>query len=108
MTWGSEHLPEISFGVTRWDAQSNDRAELEAMLCAMLSTNPSVAVMTDDEWVSKGVNLLLEARNDCRNSMDRTVRFGGDPETSSGTTSWMTVRHVDGHASVTVLRTNCQ
>ena len=63
VTWGSEHLPEISVTITRRDAQSNDRAELEAMLCATLSTDPPVAVMTDNEWVSKGANLLLEAQN---------------------------------------------
>ena len=53
------------------------------MLCAMLSTDPPVAVMTDNEWVSKGVNLMPEARN------------------NAGDQLGMTVRHVYGHASVT-------
>ena len=108
MTCGSEHLPEISFTITRRDAQSNDRAELEAMLCAMLSTDPPVAVMTDNEWVSKGVNLLLEARNN--DGEARLSQFHGSHcevwveirrrilERPAG---WMTVGHVYGHASVT-------
>ena len=74
VTWSSEDLPEISFTITRRDAQSSDRAELEAMPCAILSTDPPVAVMIADEWVSKGVNLLFG--HDCRNVMGRTVRSG--------------------------------
>ena len=58
VTWGSDYLTEISFAITRRDAQSNDRAELEAMLCAILGTDPPVAVMTDNEWVSKGASLV--------------------------------------------------
>ena len=101
VTWSSEDLPEISFTITRRDAQSNDRAEVEAMLCAKLSTDPPVAVVTDNEWVSKGVNLLLEARNN--EGEARLSQFHGSHrevwmeirrrilERPAG---WMTVRHV--------------
>ena len=40
VTWGSDRLPENYFAITRQDALSIDRAELEATLCAMLSTDP--------------------------------------------------------------------
>ena len=108
VTWGSEHLPEISFTITRRDAQSSDRAELEAMQCAILSTDPPVAVMTDDEWVSKGVNLLFGARN--KDGEARLSQFHGSHrevwietrrrilERPAG---WMTVHHVCGHATTT-------
>ena len=94
VTWSSDYLPEISFAVTRRDAQSNDRAEKEAMLCAMLSTDPPVAVMTDNEWVSKGANLLLEARNnhvDVIVTIPRLAARGQDrdPETHPKTRSRM-------------------
>ena len=78
------------------------------MLCAMLSTVLPVAVVTGNEWVSKGVNLLLEARNN--DGEARLSQFHGSHcevwveirrrilERPAG---WMTVRHVYGHASVT-------
>ena len=85
VAWGSDYFPEISFAITRPDAQSNDRAELEAM-------HPPVAVMTDNECVSKGANLLLEARNndgDVRLSQFHDSHREVWMETHPGTPRWM-------------------
>ena len=107
-TWGSDYLPEISFAITRRDAQSNDRAELEALLCAMLSTDPPVAVMTDNEWVSKAANLLLDARNNDGevrlsqfHNSHREVWIEIRKRILERPTGWITIRHVYEHATTT-------
>ena len=78
------------------------------MLCAILSTNPPVAVMTDNEWVRKGVNWLLEALNS--DGEARLSQFHGSHREVwveirrrifELPARWMTVRHVYGQATTT-------
>ena len=45
------------------DAQTKDRAELEA-LWATIVVGPDASLATDNEWVSKGIEILLKARRE--------------------------------------------
>ena len=62
-TWDTVQLPRVAFPILKGDAQTKDRAELEA-LCATMIVGPNVSLATVIEWVSNGVEVLLKARRE--------------------------------------------